>query len=452
MGWQRYICLIWLVFVFSFCWLPVDSWSDCSSTPSGMVSWWKAEGNAQDTWDGNHGSLQNGTAYDTGKVGQAFSFDGNNDYVFFSNTLNIDGGAEATYMAWVYPKATPAVGAYFGLLGAGDSTSPVWTTQQCRLLYWKTADSPSGMAKFYIDCGTNDTEPSYKGRLSANDYPINQWYSVAGVFNNGALDIYVNGLLDNGTETGIDPGTVINTNANNYVWLGAMVQSDQTAFFVPFNGLIDEASIYNRALTANEITAMYNAGSAGLCIPEYSLTITKIGNGTGTITSVPTGIDCGMACSSYYGHGTQVELTASMSPGSTFTGWSGAGCSGTGTCLVTMDQVKSVTGTFALNTYTLSVTPSGTGSGGVTGNGLDCAWNGSGSSGTCSVNLDYNTAVSLTATPNVGSAFSGWSGGSGSAAGCSGTGVCVFNLTEASGIGSIFTRKSLIYLPLILRP
>ena len=88
-------------------------------------------------------------------------------------------------MAWVYPKATPAVDAYFGLLGAGDSTVPVWTTQQCRLLYWKTADSPLDMAKFYIDCGTNDIEPSRKGRLSANAYPINQWHSVAGVLITG---------------------------------------------------------------------------------------------------------------------------------------------------------------------------------------------------------------------------------------------------------------------------
>jgi len=100
----------------------------------------------------------------------------------------------------------------------------------------------------------------------------------------------------------------------------------------------------------------------------------------------------------------------------------------------------------------LTVTPSGEGSGSVTGNGIDCAWNGIISSGTCSVNLDYNTAVSLTAYPSIGSTFSGWSGGSGSAAGCSGTGACAFNLAEASGIGSIFTRKSLIYLPLILRP
>jgi hypothetical protein len=231
-----------------------------------MVSWWKAEGNVNDAKGDNNGTLYNGATYDAGKVGQSFSFDGDNDYGFVPNTLNIDGGAEATYMAWVYPKATPGVDAYFGLLGAGDSTSSVWTTQQCRVLYWKTADSPSGMARFYIDCGTNDTE-SYKGRMSANDYPINQWYSVAGVFNNGALDIYVNGLLDNGTETGISPGTVINTNANNYVWMGAATRFDQSYTGVPFNGLIDEASIYNRALTANEISAIYNAGEAGICFP-----------------------------------------------------------------------------------------------------------------------------------------------------------------------------------------
>ena len=93
---------------------------------------------------------------------------------------------------------------------------------------------------------------------------------------------------------------------------------------------------------------------------------------------------------------------------------------------------------FTLNTYTLTVSPSGTGSGNVTGNGIDCAWNGSSSSGTCSVNLNYNTLVSLTAAPNAGSTFSGWSGGTGSAAGCSGIGTCAFTLTEASGAGAPF--------------
>jgi len=137
-----------------------------------------------------------------------------------------------------------------------------------------------------------------------------------------------------------------------------------------FKGLIDEVQIFNRAVFADEIASIYNAGSTGQCPIQYVLT----------------------------------------------------------------------------------VTPSGTGSGSVTGNGLNCSWNGSSSSGTCSVSLAYNTAVSLTASPSIDSTFSGWSGGTGSAAGCSGTGACKFNLAEATGIGSIFTQKSSIYMPLILRP
>ena len=54
----------------------------CTPAPSGLVSWWRAEGDARDFWDGNHGSLQNGATFAAGKVGQAFSFDGINDYLF----------------------------------------------------------------------------------------------------------------------------------------------------------------------------------------------------------------------------------------------------------------------------------------------------------------------------------------------------------------------------------
>ena len=75
----------------------------------------------------------------------------------------------------------------------------------------------------------------------------------------------------------------------------------------------------------------------------YSLNVTKAGNGT--VTGV--GINCGGLCSSYYGAGTVVTLTATPSTGSTFSGWAGA-CSGTSTsCTVTMNGTKSVTATFS---------------------------------------------------------------------------------------------------------
>jgi len=74
--------------------------------------------------------------------------------------------------------------------------------------------------------------------------------------------------------------------------------------------------------------------------------VTKAGSGTGTVTSLPGGIDCGTQCSAYFASGAAVTLCASPDDGSIFTGWSGAGCSGTGSCVVTMDAARSVTATF----------------------------------------------------------------------------------------------------------
>lgn len=253
-----YCGLAVLIFLFS----AVPVWAvtaQCVQPPSGMVAWLPGENNGKDIVGGNTGTEQYGATYADGMVGRAFSFDGLNDYVFVPNTSNIDGGTQATYDAWVFPTATD--GAIFGV---GDSTQPVWTTQQCRMLHL-SATSPPGSIKFYMDCGL-DNAAAYIARSTAGDYPINNWYFVTGVFNNGSLDIYVNGSLDNGTISGTG-GASINTGAYNYVWMGALVRNDQSLTAVHFNGLLDEVEIFNRALTAGEIAAIYNAGSAGKCWP-----------------------------------------------------------------------------------------------------------------------------------------------------------------------------------------
>lgn len=77
-----------------------------------------------------------------------------------------------------------------------------------------------------------------------------------------------------------------------------------------------------------------------------ALTVAANGAGAGTITSTPAGINCGTACSATFAMGSTVTLTATPSTGSDFTGWSGAGCSGTGDCTVSMSQAQSVTATF----------------------------------------------------------------------------------------------------------
>ena len=86
----------------------------------------------------------------------------------------------------------------------------------------------------------------------------------------------------------------------------------------------------------------------------FTLTLTRSGTGSGTITSSPAGIDCGGTCSSDFVQGTGVTLHAAPASGSAFKGWSGAGCSGAGTCEVTIDEAKSVTAAFVRSKATIS--------------------------------------------------------------------------------------------------
>ena len=83
---------------------------------------------------------------------------------------------------------------------------------------------------------------------------------------------------------------------------------------------------------------------AALARPQ--LTVTPKGKGSGAVSSVPEGIDCGLSCQANFDWLSTVTLTASAVPGSTFKGWSGGGCSGDAECIVTMDQDVTITATF----------------------------------------------------------------------------------------------------------
>ena len=99
---------------------------------------------------------------------------------------------------------------------------------------------------------------------------------------------------------------------------------------------------------------------------NYALSVTKAGTGVGTVTSDLGNINCGSQCSASYAEGTTVTLTASLTPGNTFTGWSGA-CTGTSVCTVSMMAARSVTATFNTAVLALNAT-SLSGAGGSTRN------------------------------------------------------------------------------------
>lgn len=178
-------------------------------------------------------------------------------------------------------------------------------------------------------------------------------------------------------------------------------------------------NLHTAAFSGGELRAQLdNAGAA-----SKSLTVSVTGTGTGSVAG--TGINCPGDCSESYAHDTAVTLTANPGAGSTFTGWSGA-CSGTGSCMVTMNFLKSVTASFTLNSYAVTGVASPMAGGAVTctspvvhGNTTSCTvttntgytlTNISGCGGTPGTTSPYTTgaiigACSVTATYNAQISF-----------------------------------------------
>jgi hypothetical protein len=161
------------------------------------------------------------------------------------------------------------------------------------------------------------------------------------------------------------------------------------------------------------------------------LTLTRGGTGTGSVTSSPSGLNCGSTCVAYFASGASVALTAAPSAGSTFAGWGGS-CSGSAaSCGIVMSAAKAVTATFNAVplSFALNVTLGGTGTGSVTSSpaGINCG-------ATCTATFNGGTAVTLTPTPTSGATFTGWSGG-----GCAGTGNCTVTINATTNISATFT-------------
>ncbi len=147
-----------------------------------------------------------------------------------------------------------------------------------------------------------------------------------------------------------------------------------------------------------------------------TLTIAGAGTGSGTVTS--TGISCTISIGSTSGDCSEsalpganptVTLSTTADPGSTFAGWSGHADCADG--VVTINSNKVCIAQFnVVPQRTLTVAGAGTGTGTVTATGITCAITAGSTSGDCAESYTHGTVVTLTATPNSGSTFTGWSG------------------------------------------
>jgi len=176
-----------------------------------------------------------------------------------------------------------------------------------------------------------------------------------------------------------------------------------------------------------------HTGSTTLTVKAMlALNVSRTGDGNGTVTSAPAGINCGPGCSSTFLSDSQVTLTAAAAADSTLVGWAGCDTVAGSTCTVTMSNARLVTVTFNLKRFVLTVNKTGLGKGTVTSSpaGINCGSD-------CSEPYIINTSVTLTAAPDLGSVFvNGWTGCD-SVAGTFGE-VCTVSMKAARAVTANF--------------
>jgi hypothetical protein len=234
----------------------------CVAPPSGLVSWWRGEGNANDTSDGNHGTLANGVTFVPGFVGQTFSFDGTGEVTIADNAnLNVQA---LTIEAWVFPtvldglvdiilnKETDNTSLIQYEIGIRGSSSP------------GAGIIPEGNFAFFIG-GISGLPDEFLSWVDGGEaVPLSTWTHVALAFDGSSAKAYVNGVLTRSID-GLSGS--VNTLASP-LRIGTRSDSPAPASLERFNGAIDEVSFYNRALAATEIEAIVTADSTGKCVPS----------------------------------------------------------------------------------------------------------------------------------------------------------------------------------------
>jgi hypothetical protein len=222
----------------------------CVTAPADLVSWWPGDGDATDIEGGYNGTLVNGASFAAGFVssgtGQAFSLDGVNDFVSMPHSAALEP-AQITVDAWI--KAGPSQGGDLSLVvdkshGAIDATG--WVIQ---------IDRASGRVHFNSGNGS-----SFPGVASTSNVLDDSWHFIAATLDGSTMKMYVDGALETSAAySGTPAGNMRGVNIGGW-WGGG-------GFHRWFKGLIDEVEIYNRALSADEIADIFNAGSGGKCKP-----------------------------------------------------------------------------------------------------------------------------------------------------------------------------------------
>jgi Concanavalin A-like lectin/glucanases superfamily/Immunoglobulin I-set domain len=219
--------------------------------PPGLVGWWPADGNAQDMAGTNNGILMGGaTATNAGYDGQCFTFDGTNGYVQIPNAPELNP-AQLTVECWVRyssldePGNTANVGTAYMVFKQNP--------RQDNFEGYNLGKHRYAYDLFVWEVSSAAGQPTQLDSIT--QIYTNVWYYVAGVRGSNYTQLYINGVLEAQTNVSYPQSY---TNLPLYFGTTGEVYYDRK-----LGGNMDEVSLYNRALSSNEIAAIYAAGAAG---------------------------------------------------------------------------------------------------------------------------------------------------------------------------------------------
>ena len=249
-------------------------------------------------------------------------------------------------------------------------------------------------------------------------------------FQNGPPDLVTTLAVDPQDPTTLYAGTLS----------GVFKSGDGGASWTAMNTGLPPYAVTALAFDGLTPTTLYAGTSGGGAFalritPRHTLSLERMGDGNGVVTSSPAGIACGTDCTELFSEGTIVTLSAAPGAGSRFSSWSGCDAlEEDGDCSVTMDGVRNVIATFDRQLVSLTVSTSGFRGGTVTSSpsGIDCGDD-------CSEWFAMGTVVTLTATPERG-VVARWTGcDSHSGAGL--TSTCMVTMTAGRSVTATFAPK-----------
>jgi hypothetical protein len=214
----------------------------------GLVGWWPFEGNASDiSGNANHALLVNGPTFTDGKIGSALQMDGSDDRMKIPNTV-LNNVPEFSISMW-FRKSTNSTDTHvhiFISVANSEHTNRFILEHKGDFGWFQLIDSPSGQRVFE------------KNIYPDSQYWNEQWRKITLVRDSGGTSMFVSGKL----QIREDYQTSAFQVPQNGLWVGP----DQDAIgggwqsTQHLKGDIDDLRIYDRALSAEEVQALYNLG------------------------------------------------------------------------------------------------------------------------------------------------------------------------------------------------